>query len=259
MSLGLGIAASNRLGMLAPIEVDVTYVDEVTDGAGCSLLRIKSSRLWAREALTSFDEKIVVDNHSSVERPHSRSGASTSASNTFGSKTINNLQPVARNKTMMQSPRNLPLGRNRRISNDMHKTPTSPSGSENRFVPRSPYGSPFTELPASVPQYKKQAPTSNPTPSAVEQPEQMMDVVAELAKWRRERKAAYEAEVLRRNRRPSSATSNLADLEIFVEGHWSGEVKVYRNAKKNVPKGKMERKGNVDIFGNYFEGGYLYP
>ena len=87
----------------------------------------------------------------------------------------------------------------------------------------------------------------------------MLDVVAELAAWRRERKAAYEAQVRERRRRPSNFPANLADLDIFVEGYWSGEVKVIRNAKKNVPKGKMERKGDVDVFGNYFEGGYLYP
>lgn len=39
----------------------------------------------------------------------------------------------------------------------------------------------------------------------------------------------------------------------FVEGHWKGEVKIVRNA---VPKG---RTGVVDMYGNYFEKGYLYP
>jgi hypothetical protein len=39
----------------------------------------------------------------------------------------------------------------------------------------------------------------------------------------------------------------------FVEGHWKGEVKIVRNA---APKG---RTGVVDMYGNYFEKGYLYP
>lgn len=39
----------------------------------------------------------------------------------------------------------------------------------------------------------------------------------------------------------------------FIEGHWKGEIKVIRNA---MPKG---RTGVVDMYGNYFEKGYLYP
>ena len=42
-------------------------------------------------------------------------------------------------------------------------------------------------------------------------------------------------------------------LPPFVEGYWDGEVKVVRNA---APKG---RSGVVDMYGNYFEKGYLYP
>ena len=90
----------------------------------------------------------------------------------------------------------------------------------------------------------------------------MLDVVAELAKWRRERKAAYEAELQNRARRASSTFvslgSKLTETENYVDGYWSGEVKVVRNAKQ-ASKGKMERQGNVDVYGNYFEGGYLYP
>ncbi|KIW61578.1 hypothetical protein PV05_01682 [Exophiala xenobiotica] len=39
----------------------------------------------------------------------------------------------------------------------------------------------------------------------------------------------------------------------FVEGHWKGEIKVVRNP---TPQG---RTGVVDMYGNYFEKGYLYP
>jgi hypothetical protein len=42
-------------------------------------------------------------------------------------------------------------------------------------------------------------------------------------------------------------------MPLHVEGHWKGEVKIVRNAS---PKG---RSGVVDIYGNYFEKGYLYP
>jgi pectate lyase len=39
----------------------------------------------------------------------------------------------------------------------------------------------------------------------------------------------------------------------FVEGHWKGELKVVRNPMPKV------RSGVVDMYGNYFEKGYLYP
>ena len=39
----------------------------------------------------------------------------------------------------------------------------------------------------------------------------------------------------------------------YVEGYWKGEVKIVRNP---TPKG---RSGMVDMYGNYFEKGYLYP
>ena len=118
------------------------------------------------------------------------------------------------------------------------------------------------ELPGTIPSRRQVIPTSNPILQS--QPTvtaATVEVVAELAKWRRERKAIYEEEVARRIRSYSSiqGTGRLADSEVYVEGHWTGEVKVIRNAKKNVPKGKMERQGNVDVYGNYFEGGYLYP
>ena len=141
----------------------------------------------------------------------------------------------ARNGTVLMSPRNLPLGRNRRTSDDMQREAT-----ERRF-----------EMQGTIPRV---APTSNP----VQQPQSvqpvMLDVVGELAKWRKERKAAYEKEVERVDGTPG----RLADADVYVEGYWSGEVKVVRNAKQ-IASGKMERQGKVDVFGNYFEGGYLYP
>jgi len=159
-----------------------------------------------------------------------------------------------------------------------------------------------------------QAPTSNP----VEQEEEAkIDVIAELAAWRKERKKAYEDELARykmtrattgrmnsvkgpvqgngshnneanslsgprgygygfdhgagpgslayaptngndmvpaRPQTPLGPGGEINDLDMkIVEGHWKGEIKVVRNA---TPKG---RTGVVDMYGNYFEKGYLYP
>ncbi|PLN84170.1 leucine rich repeat domain protein [Aspergillus taichungensis] len=92
-----------------------------------------------------------------------------------------------------------------------------------------------------------------------------IDLVAELASFRRGRKVEYEDAVRRdRHRRstmsPLSMSSTTATAATaaspvmpFVEGHWKGEVKVVRNP---APKG---RSGVVDMYGNYFEKGYLYP
>jgi hypothetical protein len=108
-----------------------------------------------------------------------------------------------------------------------------------------------------------------------------VDLVAELTAFRRSKKAEYE-ELLRRDRKRRSTTgttfsllspsvsissmstspslTTLASVSApqmamshFVEGHWKGQVKVVRNP---APKG---RTGVVDMYGNYFEKGYLYP
>ena len=111
-----------------------------------------------------------------------------------------------------------------------------------------------------------------------------VDLVAELAAFRRSKKAEYE-DLLRRDwkRRstvgttssllspsgslssfgplsPSPSLSTLAAVSApqlamshYVEGYWKGEVKIVRNP---APKG---RSGVVDMYGNYFEKGYLYP
>ncbi|EAW23092.1 leucine rich repeat protein [Aspergillus fischeri NRRL 181] len=109
-----------------------------------------------------------------------------------------------------------------------------------------------------------------------------VDLVAELAAFRRAKRLEYE-EVVRADRErrsmscaafshlsppaepirpvsPSPSVRTMAAVSAphlsiaqFVEGHWRGEVKIVRNA---VPKG---RTGVVDMYGNYFEKGYLYP
>lgn len=103
-----------------------------------------------------------------------------------------------------------------------------------------------------------------------EQVAPQVDLVSELASFRRAKKIEYEN--LRRTTQtnssdttvnsstsmpPPSSPSSLSrspvsPIEQFVEGHWKGEVKIVRNP---TPKGSS---GMVDMYGNYFEKGYLY-
>lgn len=216
----------------------------------------------------SFDDKIVITNndqfngHLSPQNVNSPRLSSPTTGYESSASTLAPSSPLMRNGTTLSSPRNLPLGRNRRTSNDMQRGGSSPSASSLRPASRSCNASspsPYSEMPSTTPVNRLQAPTSNPTvhPQSIAEPPSMLDVVAELAKWRRERKAAYEAQ-LRASSASMAVGSRLAEIEIYVEGYWAGEVKVIRNAKKTL-KGKMERQGNVDVYGNYFEGGYLYP
>ncbi|OOQ84793.1 Leucine Rich Repeat domain protein [Penicillium brasilianum] len=90
-----------------------------------------------------------------------------------------------------------------------------------------------------------------------------IDLVAELAAFRRAKKAEYEQVGRRERGRRSThgtgsstlltATTAQVSMAHFVEGHWKGEIKIVRN-----PTSKM-RSGMVDMYGNYFEKGYLYP
>ncbi|KAJ5834481.1 hypothetical protein N7447_000507 [Penicillium robsamsonii] len=91
----------------------------------------------------------------------------------------------------------------------------------------------------------------------------MIDLVAELAAFRRGKKAEYEQVVRRERVRRSTIGTGASGLLMpssphislshYVEGHWKGEVKVVRNPMPKV------RTGTVDMYGNYFEKGYLYP
>ncbi|KAJ5959825.1 uncharacterized protein N7479_006975 [Penicillium vulpinum] len=91
----------------------------------------------------------------------------------------------------------------------------------------------------------------------------MIDLVAELAAFRRGKKVEYDKVVHReRGRRSTIGTSSSGlimpssphiSLSHYVEGHWKGEVKIVRNPMPKV------RTGTVDMYGNYFEKGYLYP
>ncbi|KAL1968907.1 hypothetical protein VTN77DRAFT_1268 [Rasamsonia byssochlamydoides] len=118
-------------------------------------------------------------------------------------------------------------------------------------------------------------------PAVPEAPE--VDLVATLAAFRRTKKAEFEELVrmdlerrIAATQAASPSSSSLSSsseqvrsslqpprgdfvppsspsIPLYVEGHWKGEVKVVRNA---VLKG---RSGVVDLFGNYFEKGFLYP
>jgi hypothetical protein len=159
-------------------------------------------------------------------------------------RSLENGLTLMRSPTVLQSPRNLPLGRNRRSS-------SSTSGRDRDSIMAEVTGS----IPTSNPVAKPQTPVKADEPT--------LDVVAELAKFRREKKAEYEAALLqwRIANNPhrtvnavvvNGTTTDEKDLP-FVEGHWKGEIRVVRNA---APKG---RTGVVDVYGNYFEKGYLYP
>jgi hypothetical protein len=185
-----------------------------------------------------LDDKIF------VSQEDFRNGASQAPNSPRGSlRSLENGSTLIRSPTLLHSPRNLPLGRNRRSS-------SSTSGKDRESIVAEMTGSVPTSNPVAKPQ----------TPVKPDEP--MLDVVAELAKFRREKKAEHEAALLQwrianNPYRADGAISNSTAAEDkdlpFVEGHWKGEIKVVRNA---APKG---RTGVVDVYGNYFEKGYLYP
>ncbi|KKK14816.1 hypothetical protein ARAM_004869 [Aspergillus rambellii] len=155
----------------------------------------------------------------------------------------------------------------------------------------------ISELEASFPPHipvpRRQVPNKTPPlqPSAKNlsvspPPAPEVDLVSELAAFRRRKKGEYEQVVRNSYQRRSlngslspqntlftgsgSASGStraispspslrglmsapLTSIAHHVEGHWKGEVKIVRNA---APKG---RSGMVDMYGNYFEKGYLYP
>lgn len=100
-----------------------------------------------------------------------------------------------------------------------------------------------------------------PRSSVQDEPE--IDLVSALASFRRTKKKEFE-DLKQASRRHSTLASSPClspfdgqpahyALPLHTEGYWPGEVKVIRNP---TPKG---RSGVVDIYGNYFEKGYLYP
>jgi hypothetical protein len=253
-----------------------------------------------------FDDKIYLG----PEDTPTESGASSPHGSFHGHST---LSPYSMSYTSgtLRSPRNLPLGRNRRPSNESQR-----NGVTTRTMLAEMQGGPIPPKLMHVnghfrPQSRDSPmpPTSNPMQQQEEEPK--VDVIAELAAWRKERKKAYEDELMRyRMKRAGHGRSNsmngqkdghssaprgygygldhgagpgslsyshaqaraqihtdvrpqtpagpkgseFNDIDMpFVEGHWKGEIKVIRNA---TPRG---RTGVVDMYGNYFEKGYLYP
>ncbi|KAJ9603681.1 hypothetical protein H2200_011867 [Cladophialophora chaetospira] len=221
----------------------------------------------------------------------------------------NTLSPFSMNYSQgtLRSPRNLPLGRNRRSSNESQRNGIT------RTVLAEMQGGPVIPKLMNGP-FRPQSrdsmlpPTSNPVQQEEEEPK--VDVIAEVAAWRKERKKAFEDELARhrmsraghgrstsinnhtngdasaprgygygfdhgagpgslsysqshangnastttRPQTSSGPSGDVNDIDMkFVEGHWKGEIKVIRNA---MPQG---RTGVVDMYGNYFEKGYLYP
>jgi len=111
-----------------------------------------------------------------------------------------------------------------------------------------------------------------PTSASPSKEEPLIDVVTALAEFRTQRKREHSATLLSwrtttttTNHLSLNDNDNAADAQShpptpttekdppFTEGHWKGEIKIIRNP---APKG---RTGVVDIYGNYFEKGYLYP
>ncbi|RMZ76582.1 hypothetical protein DV737_g4742, partial [Chaetothyriales sp. CBS 132003] len=166
---------------------------------------------------------------------------------------------------LLRSPRELPLGRNRRSSNDAqraspvpptHGGPTTPElmGHSLATSPRLAQ-TPTSYAPSGPQRHASTKSTRSISPPTPDQ-EPQIDLIAELAKWRQERRAAFEAEMVKYQRFKHGLQETNQEEEIippFVEGHWKGEIRVVKNA---APKG---RSGVVDMYGNYFEKGYLYP
>ncbi|KAJ5672115.1 hypothetical protein N7507_001242 [Penicillium longicatenatum] len=128
----------------------------------------------------------------------------------------------------------------------------SPSGTESSFID----GNQSRQRATSTGSHKTDA-------GKQRQLLQNVDLIAQLAAFRREKKTEYEQLLRReRGRRSTSGTevssifstsSAQGSMAHFVEGHWKGELKVVRNPMPKV------RSGVVDMYGNYFEKGYLYP
>jgi hypothetical protein len=68
----------------------------------------------------------------------------------------------------------------------------------------------------------------------------VLDVVNEIGKFRRERKAAYAATL-----------AQYGNTDPFVEGYWPGDITVLRT-------GPHADAGSLDFYGNKFESGWLY-
>jgi hypothetical protein len=74
-----------------------------------------------------------------------------------------------------------------------------------------------------------------PTPAVIP----VLDVVSEIGRFRKDRKAAYHA------------TQQLGETDPDVEGHWPGDITV-------LWKPANPEEGDLDFYGNRYESGWLY-
>ncbi|KAL8942451.1 MAG: hypothetical protein Q9216_001651 [Gyalolechia sp. 2 TL-2023] len=98
---------------------------------------------------------------------------------------------------------------------------------------------PGSHFPMSTLSEKVILPTNNEALPTLQQPSQAgpgQDVIQQLAKFRSDRKAAYE--------------SGLEQGYKTAEGYWPGEVKVIRR--------RSGKTATIDYYDNYFEKGYIY-
>lgn len=117
-------------------------------------------------------------------------------------------------------------------------SPTSLQDPETERATQQPQPQPKSPIPGELykPKQKRKLMTATMIDSA-------LDVVQEIAKFRRERKLAYE-EGLKHGKR-------------FVDGHWSGKVKVARwQAPRN--KGGLNSELDWDFYGNYYSEKGIY-
>lgn len=227
-------------------ENDFSFFDEEDE---CGIYQNEPEKYFPTARI---DEKIALDPDDDQESSTTRLAAGP---NSLASHTRSSLhQSRLRWPTLMQSPRHLPLGRNRSsssaASNRVNESTASP--------PRS-----ITPLPSEMTGTTSRSPSRlTPPPAAPPQgkEEQVVNLVAGLTKFRKEKKREHEDACLQWKNRDhinsvipdGIAVRDKKDMP-FVEGYWEGEIKIIRNA---TPKG---RTGVVDMYGNYFEKGYLYP
>lgn len=164
-----------------------------------------------------------------------------------------------RSPTPLQNPSSLPLGRDRRpdteASNKQGQSIFN-SASTNRTSSVRP--TPPGTIPTSSPPEEEQ-PFRSPSRTQPPIEEPMLDLVAELAKFRRQKKKEYEDALIRcRTGASTDRINHNHDHDhhrhhhhhhhhsgtpipiptgnqypappIFVEGHWNGEIKIVRNA-----------------------------
>ncbi|KPI34904.1 uncharacterized protein AB675_3838 [Cyphellophora attinorum] len=265
----------------------------------CGIYEHEKEKYFSSAAV--WDDKVLLspeDAESAVGRDSPVHGGGAPGGRN-GSGQLSPVHAITRGATvsggtnMWKSPRDLPMGRNRRLSNEPAAGRRSSSrdgrssfdGGHNQR-PFANSGITTAELPGTLPSPELQhrripsRPTSHPANYAANtnnpygisppspaltpvqsnpEPEKQLDTIAELSAWRRERKAAYEAEMLKYRRFKSGLRKEDAEglIEPFVEGYWSGKIEVVRVNKMVGGKLGSSQKWMVDYYGNRFSG-FLY-